>query len=81
MNEKSLDNQHQMFTSSLSENRGNPAFCEEKDTSTVEEFVPLPAELTKKISVRRDIFYSSGVPPLPPKLILFIPRIYNLLIC
>lgn len=72
-----------MFTSSLSENRGNPAFCEEKDTSTVEEFVSLPAELTKKISVRSDIFYSSGVPPPPPKFdtLHFIPRIYNLLIC
>lgn len=60
LNKKSLDNQHQMFTLSLSENRGNPAFCEEKNTSTVEEFVPLPAELTKKISVRSDIFYSSS---------------------
>lgn len=40
-----------MFTLSLSENRGNPAFCEEKDTCAVEEFVPLPAELTKNIFI------------------------------
>lgn len=60
MNDKSLDNQHQMLTSSLSKNREDPAFCEDKDTGTVEEFVPLPAELTKKISVRNDIFYSSS---------------------
>lgn len=73
MNEKSLDNQHQMFTSSLSENRGNPAFCEEKATSTVEEFVPLPAELTRKISVRSDIFYSSGMTN-PPKVDTLHPK-------
>lgn len=61
MNEKSLDNQCQMFTSSLSENRESSAFCEELGNSTLEEFIPLSAELNKKnILIRRDILYSSS---------------------